>query len=72
MVAAVERMLDGWEDGQNRDAHADMTHLAFEVAAACRFGADLSADAAAVSAAVDVLEQCFKKFLKDAGASARC
>jgi hypothetical protein len=59
MVAAAERMLDGWEDGQIRNAHADMTYLAFEVAAACRFGADLSAAAAAVSAAVDVLERCF-------------
>jgi cytochrome P450 len=60
MVASAERMMDGWRDGQARDAHADMTRLAFEVAATCLFGADLSADAAAVSAAVDRLERFFQ------------
>ncbi len=59
MVAAAERMMDGWGDGQALDAHADMTHLAFEVAATCLFGADLAADAAPVAAAVDLLQRYF-------------
>jgi hypothetical protein len=49
MVAAAERMMDGWGNGRARDAHADMTRLAFDVAATCPVGADLAADAAAVS-----------------------
>jgi cytochrome P450 len=60
MVAAAERMMDGWGDGQSRDTHADMTHLAFEVAATCLFGADLAADAVPVTAAVDLLERYFR------------
>jgi cytochrome P450 len=60
MVAAAERMMDGWGDGQALDAHAAMTHLALEVAATCLFGADLAADAAAVSAAVDLLQRYFR------------
>ena len=55
MVAVAERMMGGWGDGQVRDVHADMTRLAFEVAATCLFGEDLSADAAAV----DRLERHF-------------
>ncbi len=60
MVAAAERMMDGWGDGQALDAHAAMTHLALEVAATCLFGADLAADADAVSAAVDLLQRYFR------------
>src|SRR4029077_16999204 len=60
MVAAAERMMDGWGDSQALDAHAAMTHLALEVAARCLFGADLAADAAAVSAAVDLLQRYFR------------
>ena len=60
MVAVAERMMDGWGDGQALDAHAAMTHLALEVAATCLFGADLAADAAAVSTAVDLLQRHFR------------
>jgi cytochrome P450 len=60
MVAAAERMMDGWADGQALDAHAAMTHLTLEVAATCLFGADLAADADAVSAAVDRLQRYFR------------
>ena len=55
MVASAERMMDGWGNGRVRDAHADMTHLAFDVAASRPFGADLAADAAAVSDPVALL-----------------
>ena len=40
MVAAAERMLDGWADGQARDVQEDMMHLAFEIVAKCLFDAD--------------------------------
>ena len=60
VVAAAERMMDGWGDGQALDVHATATQLTFEVAATCLFGADVAADAADFSAAVDLLQGYFR------------
>ncbi|HEV2175780.1 MAG TPA: cytochrome P450 [Terriglobia bacterium] len=45
MVDSTERMLSTWQDGQTRDAHADMTALTLEIIARVLFGDDMAADA---------------------------
>ena len=59
MVAATERMLAGWGDGQVRDAQDEMMRVTLEIVAKCLFDADVSGDAAEASAAMEVLIRCF-------------
>jgi cytochrome P450 len=42
MVAATERMLAGWHDGQQRDIHADMMQVTLDIVARTLFGADVT------------------------------
>src|SRR4051794_5441625 len=50
MVAATERMLDGWAegeaDGRVRDVQEDMMRVTLEIVAKCLFDADVAGDAA--------------------------
>src|SRR4051794_23164389 len=59
MVAAAERMLDGWADGQVRNAQDDMMRVTLEIVAKCLFDADVSGDAADASAAMETLIRSF-------------
>jgi cytochrome P450 len=61
MVAAAERMLDGWVDGQVRDVQDDMMRVTLEIVAKCLFDADVSGDAADASAAMETLIRCFTR-----------
>jgi len=59
MVAATERMLAGWGDGQVRDAQDDMMRVTLEIVAKCLFEADVSGVAAEASAAMETLIRSF-------------
>jgi cytochrome P450 len=59
MVAATERMLAGWADGQVRDVQDDMMRLTLEIVAKCLFSADVSRDTAGASAAMETLIRSF-------------
>jgi cytochrome P450 len=63
MVAAAERMLDGWDKSgdQVRDVQDDMMRVTLEIVAMCLFDADVSGDAAAASAAMETLIRCFAR-----------
>ena len=54
MVDSTERMLAGWQDGEERDTHADMTALTLEIVSRVLFGDDMAADAAEATAAFGV------------------
>jgi hypothetical protein len=58
VIVAAERMMAGSGDGEASDVHVDMTHLTFDAAAKCLFGADFAANAAAVSCTVLRLMHC--------------
>jgi cytochrome P450 len=64
MVECVERMLDGWRDGETRDIHSDMMRVTMEIVVRTLFGSDVSAgDAVAVSDAFNVtIEQIAIRF----------
>jgi cytochrome P450 len=53
MVACAERMLAGWQDGQTRDVHADMTRLTMEIASQTLLGASMADQADRVSRAMN-------------------
>ncbi|WP_435011204.1 cytochrome P450 [Tundrisphaera lichenicola] len=59
MVEYADRMLRGWLDGQRRDVQADMMRLTLEIIAKCLFDADVSADSADASAAMETVLRCF-------------
>jgi cytochrome P450 len=66
MVGCTERMLAGWHDGEARDVHADMMHLALHIAAETLFGADVGAEAGAVTAALSQAMASFDRRLRSA------
>jgi cytochrome P450 len=45
MVAATERMMESWEDGQTRNVHEEMMGLALDIVARTLFGSELSREA---------------------------
>src|SRR5919197_750609 len=45
MVAASERRIAAWRDGEVRDVHAEMMALTLEIVARTLFGADVGTDA---------------------------
>ncbi len=45
MVESTERAMAGWQDGEVRDVHRDMTRLTLEIVARVLFGEDMTADA---------------------------
>ena len=59
MVAATERMLAGWSNGQVRDVQDDMMRVTLEIVAKTLFDADVSGDAAEASAAMETLIRSF-------------
>ncbi len=63
MVACAERMLDGWQDGERCDAHAEMMRVTLDVVSRTLFGADVGAEAAEISAAITVAQERFNRRL---------
>jgi len=59
MIHFGERLVDGWRDGQELDAHAAMMHVTLEIVAKTLFGADVSADATDIGQALSVLIETF-------------
>ncbi len=59
MVELAERMLNGWRDGQSRDAQDDMMRLTLEIAAKALFDADVTEESAGASEAMDFVMKAF-------------
>ncbi len=59
MVDRGEEMLATWRDGETRDLHQEMMRLTLQIAAQSLFGADVSAYAERVSAALKVAMEQF-------------
>jgi cytochrome P450 len=59
MVAATERLLDGWAPGKSVDVQHEMMRLTLDIAARTLFGVDATGDASAVSSAMAVLQEAF-------------
>lgn len=57
MVEFTHRMLDRWEQGEQRDVHADLVALTLEIVAKTLFDTDVADDAAAVGEAMLVIQQ---------------
>jgi cytochrome P450 len=59
MVASAERMLNGWRDGETRDAHHDVMRLTLEIVAKTLFDADATGEAEEVGCALEVVQEQF-------------
>lgn len=59
MVDYTERMLNGWADGQARDARADMMALTLEIVVKTLFDADVEGESADVAEAMEILMETF-------------
>jgi cytochrome P450 len=59
MVAATERVIGEWKQGESRDIHAEMMRLTLAVAAKTLFNAEVGADAQAVAQAMEVMQSHF-------------
>ena len=59
MVELTETMLEGWRDGQARDAQDDMMGLTLQVVARTLFGADIAGETAEVSEAMETVMREF-------------
>lgn len=59
MVAAAERMMRGWADGDRRDVQEEMMQVTLEIVAKTLFDADVSSDAAEASAAMEAILHAF-------------
>jgi cytochrome P450 len=57
MVRQTQRMLAGWEIGQERDLHADMMELTLRIAAETLFGSEVEADIDEIDHAVNALAE---------------
>lgn len=59
MVSYADRMIDGWQEGSERDVHRDFTALTLEIVAKCLFDADVRSggETARVGDAMEVLQQ---------------
>ena len=55
MVRYGERMLDGWRDGEVRDAHEEMMKVTMQIVARTLFDAEVSADDMEVADAFDAI-----------------
>lgn len=55
MVRYAERMLDGWHDGESRDAHHEMMKLTMQIVSKTLFDAEVSEDEMEVSRAFDAI-----------------
>jgi cytochrome P450 len=63
MVGCTERMLAGWHDGDTRDVHADMMHLALAITSETLFGAEVGSEAGEVTAALAQAMASFERRL---------
>lgn len=59
MVAATERMLERWQDGQTLDVHEEMMRLTLEIVAKALFGAEVEGQAQDVGRALNVAMEQF-------------
>lgn len=59
MVAAAERMLGGWRDGQRLDVQEAMMQVTLEIVAKTLFDADVASEAADASAAMEAILHAF-------------
>ena len=57
MVGYTHRMIDGWEDGEQREMSGDMMALTLEVVAKTLFDADVKRDAGTVGEAMLILNK---------------
>lgn len=64
MVAAAQRTLAEWRDGETRDIVPDMMRLALVIVARTLFGAELDDEAAEVSRALSVCMDAFMRRLR--------
>ncbi len=55
MVRSTERMLDGWRDGEARDAHDEMMKVTMQIVAKTLFDAEVSADDMEIADAFDAI-----------------
>jgi len=63
MVTLTERMLDGWRDGEARDAHAEMMRVTMQIVAKTLFDAEVDDEQGEISRAFDdVVEEIALRF----------
>src|SRR5258708_7019409 len=55
MVEYTQRMLDGWRDGDERDAHQEMMRLTLQIVGKTLFDADVERDAQEVGESLELL-----------------
>ena len=55
MVAFAERMMAGWQDGEQRDIHRDMMHLTLEIVAKTLFNVEIAGEEDRISVALNTL-----------------
>ncbi len=55
MVSFTERMLDGWQDGDILDVHAEMMRLTLEIVAKTLFDTDISREAEGVGRSMEAI-----------------
>jgi cytochrome P450 len=67
MAAAIERAAGGWRAGEIRNVHEDMMGVTMQVVAGTLFGANVSATAAELGAAISSLMEDFTRHLGLAG-----
>lgn len=60
MVRFTERAIDGWQDGQTRDTHADMFRLTLDIVAQTLFSVDIAEVAREIEWALEVLTARFR------------
>ena len=63
MTGAAERMLNSWNDGEERNLHEDLMRVTLEIVGQCLFGAEVSGEAERVGEAMEVV---LKRFMANA------
>ena len=65
MVEATQRMIGGWESGQTRDVHADVSRATMEIACNTLFGADACPNPEVVGEAlIDAMEALTRRWAR--------
>ena len=59
MVEYTQRLMSGWQSGEQRDMHREMTRLTLEIVVRCLFSADVSDDVDHVGATLKELVKPF-------------
>ncbi|HVS34011.1 MAG TPA: cytochrome P450 [Gemmataceae bacterium] len=63
MVERTERLADSWHDGETRDIHSDMTHLALDIIARSLFGSGLTEKAREIGGVLSQVGRSFNRRL---------